>query len=192
MVQRNQKIQEIKQKMNNVEDHVYADFCARIGVANIRQYEERELVLQQERAKIKADFDQHIDRVTTRLDFEKTKDTQGEYCASLFHATFHQNILILPPVNVQRWERSVQDEEDFLQRCKQAEAKHKAEIEADKQKIEQLKQEKNEKKKVVDQMEEETAKVSRNSRNFRNMKSRVFIPTGPTRCSRIGKGIAQH
>lgn len=62
-------------------------------------------------------------------------------------------------VNVQRWERSVQDEEDFLQRCKQAESKHKAEIETDKQKIEQLKQEKNEKKKVVDQMEEETAKV---------------------------------
>lgn len=64
--------------MNTVEDHVYADFCARIGVANIRQYEERELVLQQERAKIKADFDQQIDRVTTRLDFEKTKDTQGK------------------------------------------------------------------------------------------------------------------
>lgn len=65
--------------MNNVEDHVYADFCARIGVANIRQYEERELVLQQERAKIRADFDQQIDRVASRLDFEKTKDTQGEF-----------------------------------------------------------------------------------------------------------------
>lgn len=78
MVQRNQKIQEIKQKMNNVEDHVYADFCARIGVANIRQYEERELVLQQERAKTRADFDQQIDRIASRLDFEKTKDTQGE------------------------------------------------------------------------------------------------------------------
>lgn len=68
-------------------------------------------------------------------------------------------------MNVQRWERSVQDEEDFLQRCKQAEAKHKAEIESDKQKIEQLKQEKNEKKKVVDQMEEETAKVKRSNGN---------------------------
>lgn len=77
MVQRNQKIQEIKQKMNNVEDHVYADFCKRIGVANIRQYEERELVLQQERAKKRADFDQQIDRIASRLDFEKTKDTQG-------------------------------------------------------------------------------------------------------------------
>lgn len=78
MVQRNQKIQEIKQKMNTVEDHVYADFCKKIGCANIRQYEERELVLSQERAKIRADFDQQIDRIASRLDFERTKDTQGK------------------------------------------------------------------------------------------------------------------
>lgn len=139
MFERNQTIQEIKQKMNNVEDHVYADFCRKIGVANIRQYEERELVLQQERAKTRADYDQQIDRIASRLDFERTKDTQ---------------------VNVQRWERSVQDEEDSLERCKQAESKHKQEIEVDKTKIEQMKQEKQEKKKVVDQMEEETAKVN--------------------------------
>lgn len=78
MQQRNQKIQEIKQKMNSVEDHVYADFCKKIGVSNIRQFEERELVQQQERAKIIADFDQQIDRITSRLDFERTKDTRSE------------------------------------------------------------------------------------------------------------------
>lgn len=78
MAQRNQKIEETKQKMNTVEDRVYAEFCKKIGVANIRQFEERELVLQQERAKMQADFDQQIDRVTSRLDFERTKDTQGK------------------------------------------------------------------------------------------------------------------
>ncbi len=40
---RDAKIQEIKERMNRVEDTVFADFCAQIGVANIRQYEEREL-----------------------------------------------------------------------------------------------------------------------------------------------------
>lgn len=79
-------------------------------------------------------------------------------------------------VNVQRWERSVQDEEDFLQRCKQAESKHKAEIETDKLKIEQLKQEKNEKKKVVDQMEEETAKVKWRWMNSRTKLLKSYIP----------------
>lgn len=48
-----------------------------------------------------------------------------------------------------------------MERCKQAEAKHRLEIENDKTRIEQLKQEKNEKKKIVDQMEEETAKARR-------------------------------
>lgn len=98
-------------------------------------------------------------------------------------------------MNVQRWERSVQDEEDFLQRCKQAEAKHKAEIESDKQKIEQLKQEKNEKKKVVDQMEEETAKVKRsngNSLKFGYAKTDWMYITGSARRGCIGKRIAQH
>lgn len=77
MAHRNSTIEEIKQKMNTVEDRVYADFCKKIGVANIRQFEERELVAQQERAKMQADFDQQIDRITSRLDFERTKDTQG-------------------------------------------------------------------------------------------------------------------
>ena len=62
MQQRDQRIQEIKENMNNVEDTVYAEFCRRLGVSNIRQFEERELVMQQERAKKRAEFEQQIDR----------------------------------------------------------------------------------------------------------------------------------
>ena len=43
MCSRDTKIQEIKERMNRVEDTVFAEFCSQIGVANIRQYEEREL-----------------------------------------------------------------------------------------------------------------------------------------------------
>lgn len=43
MTERDQEIQNIKEKMNNVEDDVFASFCEQIGVSNIRQYEEREL-----------------------------------------------------------------------------------------------------------------------------------------------------
>lgn len=43
MRQRDVRIQDIKERMNSVEDTVFADFCTQIGVANIRQYEEREL-----------------------------------------------------------------------------------------------------------------------------------------------------
>lgn len=81
--------------MNTVEDRVYADFCKKIGVANIRQYEERELVMQQERAKMHADFDQQIDRITSRLDFERTKDTQGKPIAlNRSNILYNRTILI--------------------------------------------------------------------------------------------------
>jgi hypothetical protein len=43
MFDRGNEIQRIKENMNNVEDKVFTNFCEQIGVANIRQYEEREL-----------------------------------------------------------------------------------------------------------------------------------------------------
>lgn len=64
--------------MNNVEDKVFAKFCRRLGVKNIRQYEERELVMQQERARKRAEFEQQIDAINTQLDFEKQKDTKSK------------------------------------------------------------------------------------------------------------------
>ncbi|XP_052901996.1 structural maintenance of chromosomes protein 1A [Anopheles moucheti] len=140
MQQRDMKIQDIKESMNNVEDDVYAEFCARIGVANIRQFEERELVLQQERAKKRAEFEQQIDRINNNLEFERSKDTSK---------------------NVQRWERAVQDDEDSLETYKQTEARQRQEIEKDKEKIELMKQEKTSHKNLVDQMEEEMAKSRR-------------------------------
>lgn len=77
MMKREEHIQEIKENMNNVEDKVFASFCKRLGVKNIRHYEERELVMQQERARKRAEFEQQIDAINTQLDFEKQKDTKS-------------------------------------------------------------------------------------------------------------------
>ncbi|XP_050068218.1 structural maintenance of chromosomes protein 1A [Anopheles maculipalpis] len=140
MQQRDLKIQDIKENMNNVEDDVYAEFCARIGVANIRQFEERELVLQQERAKKRAEFEQQIDRINNNLEFERSKDTSK---------------------NVQRWERAVQDDEDSLETYKQTEARQRLELQKDKDMIESMKQEKAAHKIKADQKEEEVAKARR-------------------------------
>lgn len=140
MSNRDSKIQEIKGKMNTVEDEYFKSFCKKIGVANIRQYEDRELVMQQERDKKLAEFEQQVDRINTNLDFEKSKDTSK---------------------NVLRWERTVQDDEDSLESLKQAEKRHRDDIDKDKEKIENLKLEKQNKKRLVDEMEEETAKARR-------------------------------
>lgn len=78
MLARDSTIQEVKENMNSVEDRVFSDFCRRLGVQNIRQYEERELVMQQERARKKAEFEQQIDTISNRLDFERQKDTKSK------------------------------------------------------------------------------------------------------------------
>merc|ERR1719443_820683 len=57
MKKREKVIDNTKEKMNTVEDRVFSDFCKKIGVKNIRQYEERELKSQQEKAKKKLEFE---------------------------------------------------------------------------------------------------------------------------------------
>lgn len=71
------EIQTMRGRMNSVEDDVFADFCRSIGMTNIRQYEERELRSQQERAKIRLEFENQKNRIMSQLDFERTKDTQS-------------------------------------------------------------------------------------------------------------------
>lgn len=140
MSERDQKIQNIKEKMNNVEDDVFASFCEQIGVSNIRQYEERELRSQQERAKKRMEFDNQCNRIQTQLDFEKQRDTES---------------------NVLRWERAVQDAEDKLESAKQTESNQKAEIDQDERQMEELKSTRTTKKMEVDNKEDEINKTRR-------------------------------
>lgn len=77
------EIQTMRGRMNSVEDDVFADFCSQIGMTNIRQYEERELRSQQERAKIRLEFENQKNRIMSQLDFERTKDTQSNICSVL-------------------------------------------------------------------------------------------------------------
>jgi structural maintenance of chromosome 1 len=53
MEKRERQIDETKEEMNNVEDKIFWKFCKNIGVANIRQYEEKELQTQQDKEKKK-------------------------------------------------------------------------------------------------------------------------------------------
>merc|ERR1719419_1454977 len=89
MRKREQQIEATKDKMNTVEDRVFKDFCRNIGVSNIRQYEERELKTQQERAKKKLEFENQINRISTQLEYEQKREQQLQQ-------------------NVRKFERSVQ------------------------------------------------------------------------------------
>ncbi|KAF7992843.1 hypothetical protein HCN44_005187 [Aphidius gifuensis] len=140
MNERDQEIQNIKEKMNNVEDDVFSSFCEQIGVTNIRQYEERELRSQQERAKKRMEYDNQCNRINNQLDFENQRDTES---------------------NVLRWERAVQDADDKLEQAKQGEANQKNEIDNDEAQMEKLKVNKNNIKIEVDQKESDMNKCKK-------------------------------
>ena len=65
------QIVKIKDKRNKVEDEIFADFCAAIGVENIRQYEEKELKSQQDRAKKRLEFENQKSRLQNQLAYER-------------------------------------------------------------------------------------------------------------------------
>lgn len=70
--------------------------------------------------------------------------------------------------NVTRWERAVHDDEDELERAKQAEQKQMSEIEMDMKEVDRLKAQRQTKKQEVDQMDEVISKVniSINRKNY--------------------------
>lgn len=58
-----------------------------------------------------------------------------------------------------RWERTVHDDEEELERAKQAEQKQMSEIEMDMKEVDRLKAQRQTKKQEVDQMDEVISKV---------------------------------
>ena len=88
MSEREVKMKKIRGKTNCVEDELFEDFCREIGVDNIRQYEERELQVQEERAKKRLEFDNQKLRLVNQLEFEKSKDTKGEEKAQGGHVEY--------------------------------------------------------------------------------------------------------
>lgn len=142
MKERESRIEDTKDKMNSVEDKIFAKFCKQIGVANIRQYEERELKSQQDRAKKKLEFENQINRITTQLEYERKREDQLRS-------------------NVEKFERSVQDDEDMLENAKKAEQKQMSEIDTFMREVESLKQRKSFLKSEADKLEEEVNSARR-------------------------------
>merc|ERR1712240_751144 len=119
---REKQIETTKEKMNTVEDRVFSEFCKKIGVSNIRQYEERELKTQQERAKKRLEFENQINRISTQLEYEQKREDQLQE-------------------NVTKFERMVQDVGDQLEASKKAESVTMGEIDKQMRDIESLKSE---------------------------------------------------
>merc|ERR1719245_1296929 len=134
--ERESEIETIKEKMNTVEDRIFNKFCQQIGVSNIRQYEERELKSQQDREKKKMEFENQINRITNQLEYERRREEQ-----------------LLS--NVQKFERTVQDDEDALETAKRIEQTQMGEIDTEMKEVDKLKQTKSFLKGQMDKLEED-------------------------------------
>ncbi|KAH3819553.1 hypothetical protein DPMN_121292, partial [Dreissena polymorpha] len=119
MNEREETIRQLKDRTNRVEDELFEDFCAQIGVENIRQYEERELLAQQERAKKRLEFENQKFRLQNQIEFERSRDTLA---------------------NVMKWEQAVTDDEKELDKVRNEEARNMGLIDSEMQKAEKCKQ----------------------------------------------------
>ncbi|KAL9972949.1 hypothetical protein ACROYT_G019349 [Oculina patagonica] len=78
MAARSEEITNTEKRMNRVEDQVFRGFCEQINVENIRQYEEKQLKAQQERAQRRLEFSNQESRLMNQLEYEKGRDTKGQ------------------------------------------------------------------------------------------------------------------
>ncbi|XP_078596279.1 structural maintenance of chromosomes protein 1A-like [Branchiostoma floridae x Branchiostoma japonicum] len=129
MTERAKNIQLLKDQMNRVEDEVFSTFCEQIGVENIRQYEERELRVQQERTKKRLEFENQKSRLSNQLDYEKSRDTAA---------------------SVKKWEKEVKREQSELEKLKTEETKHMKVIDNEQKNLEDLKNSRLLKKTMMD------------------------------------------
>ncbi|KAK6060872.1 RecF/RecN/SMC protein [Cooperia oncophora] len=74
MQEREREIAKIEEKSNAVADDVFASFCKKVGIKNIREYEEREMRFHQERVDRMREFDNELDRIRNELEYLRSED----------------------------------------------------------------------------------------------------------------------
>ncbi|KJH48024.1 RecF/RecN/SMC protein [Dictyocaulus viviparus] len=74
MVEREREIKKLEDKCNAVADDVFVDFCCKVGIKNIREYEEREMRFHQERIDRLREFDNELDRVRNEIEYLRSED----------------------------------------------------------------------------------------------------------------------
>ncbi|KAL3313845.1 Structural maintenance of chromosomes protein 1B [Cichlidogyrus casuarinus] len=127
-------------KMDGVEDEVFRDFCASIGVENIRQYEDRELRVARERDNKRLEFTNQLQRVDNQLEYEKSRDTDA---------------------SVKRWEKTVDTEREEIDKCRKQERKIHDEMEVEENKKQELEYQLTNSRQRAEELESELVEIKR-------------------------------
>uniref|UniRef100_A0A915ATD7 Structural maintenance of chromosomes protein n=4 Tax=Ascarididae TaxID=6250 RepID=A0A915ATD7_PARUN len=74
MAERDVQIEKLQKKRDSVTDEVFRDFCRRINIKDIRQYEQREMRFHEEMQEQLKKFDNELDRLKNELEYLKSDD----------------------------------------------------------------------------------------------------------------------
>ncbi|VDM52681.1 unnamed protein product [Angiostrongylus costaricensis] len=74
MIEREREIKKLEEKSNAVADDVFANFCCKVGIKNIREYEEREMRFHQEKIGRMREFDNELDRIRNEIEYLRSED----------------------------------------------------------------------------------------------------------------------
>uniref|UniRef100_A0A8C7Q5A7 Structural maintenance of chromosomes protein 1A n=1 Tax=Oncorhynchus mykiss TaxID=8022 RepID=A0A8C7Q5A7_ONCMY len=102
---REKEVNDLRDRMNVVEDEVFIEFCKEIGVRNIREFEEEKVKRQNEIAKKRLEFETQKTRLGIQLDYEKNQLKEDQE-------------------KVMMWEQTVKKDEAEIERLKKEEHRH--------------------------------------------------------------------
>lgn len=68
-----EQVASLEATVNVEDDEVFAGFCQRIGVANIREYEQRQLSLFERQKDVRLEFETHMKRLEHQINFTKSQ-----------------------------------------------------------------------------------------------------------------------
>ncbi|KAL6059837.1 Structural maintenance of chromosomes protein 1B [Balamuthia mandrillaris] len=74
--ERRAEIERIQREINTIEDRIFADFSRRLGITNIREYEERRNAYEAEKTEKRLSFSNQISLLENQLAYERSKDPQ--------------------------------------------------------------------------------------------------------------------
>ncbi|RPD56436.1 condensin complex subunit SMC1 [Lentinus tigrinus ALCF2SS1-6] len=144
-----EKVDALAAIINAAEDDIFADFCEQIGVANIREYEERQLKLAQAESEARLQFDTQIARLTHASQF-----VQEQIQMTTERLATYREIIATENANFERLEAErVAAQEDI--------AESEETIKELQGELKELNEDLEEKTKKVEEVKKTTSKASR-------------------------------
>lgn len=78
------RTQDITLKISGIEAGVFARFCEEVGISNIQEYENCQVIAQEERKEKCLEYEKQIDHIYNNLKFEESRDTLSMCIISYF------------------------------------------------------------------------------------------------------------